>query len=259
MNLRSLRPWGVATAALLIPLAALGKQSVPFGSGPSTRATATISSGPKWLESTIDIDINRATIVDGIRAVLAAAKVSVEGVESELELPRDTRVSLSATRVKVRDALAAIARLGGAIAYVAETDGRVTIQLRKRTDTGTFVVPLPPGSSGFGLSGSNTFPGGSNFTVTTNLPALAKRISIDRRDADLRDSLRDVLKQALVDFSLEADIPDDVRKSFTFDNVPLRDALNLMCQSGEIAWRIETSNGKPLVRIGKQFGRPASR
>lgn len=253
MNTRVLGTVSAVAAALLIPIAALG-QGAATATGQASRALATTAGTPKWMELAIDVDINRATVLDGIRAVLAAAKVSVEGVESEMELPPDARITVVANRVKVRDALAAVARLGGALAYVAETDGKVTIQLRKRTDTGTVVVPMPPNASGF-VQSTTTIPGGPGFTFPTGAPALNVRVSVDRRDADLRDALRDVLKQAGVDFAVEADVPDDVRKSFTFDNVPLRDALTLMCLSAEVGWRVETGNGKALVRISKRFGR----
>jgi hypothetical protein len=257
MKHQRLRPAAAAFAALLMPLAAHSRQEAAAPSqGVGQARTTASAAGPKWLEQTIDIEISRASVLEAIKAVLAAAKVNVEGVESELELPKDTRVTLIANRVKTRDALAAVARLGGALAYVSDTDGKVTVQLRKRTDAGTLVVPLPPtpgqanAFSGFSPSGivTNLLVGG-----TGSLPS--PRVSIDRRNAEVRDCLRDILKQAGVDFALEDDVPDEARKSFTFDNVPLNLALSLICQSADLGWRAETSNGKTLVRIGKKYAR----
>ncbi|MDX1932676.1 MAG: hypothetical protein SFU56_08735 [Capsulimonadales bacterium] len=91
------------------------------------------------------------------------------------------------------------------------------------------------------------------------------RVKLDVRNADIRDALKDVLKQAEVDYALEEDVPENVKRSFTFENVPLATALEVICRSAEIGWTVRTpsprvagtkaggAKTKPVILIGKKY------
>ena len=83
-----------------------------------------------------------------------------------------------------------------------------------------------------------------------------KRVKLDSRNARLRDVLKDVLKQADLSYALDNDVPEDVKRSFTFENVPISMALDLITRSVDIGWRAEKQkDGKVLVVIGKKYAR----
>ena len=80
-----------------------------------------------------------------------------------------------------------------------------------------------------------------------------KRVSLDKKNADVRECLKDILKQADLSFALADDLPSDA-KSFTFSNVPIATALDMICESIEVGWTAERSgDGKPVVRVGKRY------
>lgn len=86
-----------------------------------------------------------------------------------------------------------------------------------------------------------------------------KRVKLDSRNAKIRDLLKDVLKQADLPYALDNDVPEDVKRSFTFENVPVSMALDLITRSVEIGWRAERQkDGKMLILIGKKYVRAAS-
>jgi hypothetical protein len=96
------------------------------------------------------------------------------------------------------------------------------------------------------------------------------RVKLDVRNASIRDSLKDILKQAGLDYALEDDVPDDVKRSFTFENVPIATALDVICRSVDIGWSVQRtvetvdpssrstdkrSKSKTVVLIGKKYAR----
>jgi hypothetical protein len=90
---------------------------------------------------------------------------------------------------------------------------------------------------------------------SANLPD--KRVKLDSRNAKIRDVLKDVLKQANLAYALDNDVPEDVRRSFTFENVPVATALDLITRSVEIGWRAQQQkDGKTLILIGKKYATP---
>jgi hypothetical protein len=245
------------------------------------RVRTTAAAAPAWLEEKITLEVKEVSIPDAIKKILETAKVKESTVDTEVKLPTDFRLSFSIKDVAVRDVLAAVARFGGAVAYVGEMDKKVTITLRKRTVevAQPMIITTTNGGTTYSVGAQRevnqalaearryrdeaakyvTATGSFSFGGAS-LPS--KTVSLDKRNADVRDSLKSVLKEAGVDYALEDDVPEDVKKSFTFENVPISTALDVICQSAGIGWRTEpsgtTGEGKNkkvklLVRIGKKY------
>ncbi|WP_395145705.1 hypothetical protein [Armatimonas sp.] len=82
---------------------------------------------------------------------------------------------------------------------------------------------------------------------------LSKRVSLDKKNTDVRECFKELLKDADLSYALADDLPTDA-KSFTFSNVPLSTALDMICESIEVGWVAESGpDGKPVIRIGKRY------
>lgn len=246
-------------------------------------ALSAASAEPSWLDQKISVDISDATVADAVQKVLDAANVKDATVTPEFTLPADVRVTVKANNIAARDALAAVARFGGALAYITTSStinndvkqDKTTVTLRKRTVIITPPVittprtPNLPGNSG-DLRGriqsevERALATGQAYSYylggSSRLPN--KTVSLDVKNKDVRDALKDVLKQASLDYALEDDVPENVKKSFTFENVPIATALDVICGSAQVGWRAEAvplvegqkaANRKYVVRIGKKY------
>ena len=283
----------LGTAALLaLGLASPGRaQDVvnvrSSGQRPPT-ATRTIAlSRPAWLEKVIDLNIKNERPADAIKRIVKQAGKTVENVELDEGLA-DVRLSLSVRGVKVGDALAAVGRIGGAVASVADRDDRVTVYLKKRNERVAMLSEMPAMGSLF-VGGDNaaafpketrieieraladagrtiervkpqmtgiarTMPPFASFTTMfAKLPD--KRVSIDLKKVEIREALKKILGDAGVAYALDDDLPTDASRSFTFENVPLGTALELICASAGIGWRAEKTDDKGgvLVKVGKKY------
>ena len=70
----------------------------------------------------------------------------------------------------------------------------------------------------------------------------------------MRDILKEMLNKVDVGIALEDDVPD-TKHSFTFENVPLAVALDVVCRSVDIGWRAEKQAEKWVIRVGKKYAR----
>jgi hypothetical protein len=222
---------------------------------------------PSWLDSQIDIDINNASITDAVKKVLDAAKTGSDRVVVEFATPKDQKVTLKAKGVAARDALAAIARLAGANAYVGQEDGKAGVWLRRRAETVNGPVFFTGNGAGMSVdvqrqvqdalrqaqratTQATRTPFVYNLIGSRSLPD--RRVSLDARGTDVREALKTVLKQAKLDYALEDDVPEDAKKSFTFENVPIATALDVICQSAGVGWRVERTRNVVVVTTGTE-------
>jgi hypothetical protein len=231
---------------------------------------------PAWMSKEVSLDIRALGVLDAVKKVLLAAGVDADKVEADFELPKDVQITLSLKGARANDALAGIARLGGAVAYVSETNGKTSVVLRKRqtavapnvytlnADGYRSAIAALPGVPSPGIvdnqvrraltMAQNTIREVPAFVTVMSARSLPdKRVSLDKRGADVRDALKDVLKQAGIDYALEEDVPEKLKRSFTFENVPIGTALDVICKSAEIGWRAERSGDKTIVRVGKKY------
>jgi hypothetical protein len=373
--------------AAALPVFAQDTNLVVQGATGRSRLTTTISSDPEWFNKTINIDFRNATLEDAIKKVLDAAKVKLDKIDDQTKGNKN-KLTLKLDAVNVRDALAAVARLYGAQAYVLSEDGKTTVELKTRTSEPIAPLrsfsPFPSMGGGFSSSGGGVSFGPGNVLVTGSTerykdlpdkkisiqskdgpilaviqgickqagmdfeieddllakktsfvsitmqgvsvgnaldnaagwlgcgwktekkgdkvkvyfgtkypgpgyrwsmgpngagqvfttrspsmpllpdlpiignlfrttPSLSKRVSLDKKNTDVRECFKELLKDADVSYALADDLPTDA-KSFTFSNVPLSTALDMICESIEVGWSAEQGpDGKPIVRIGKRY------
>ncbi len=205
-------------------------------------------------EKSLDIKVKEGTVLDVIKQICEKAGLDYE-IEDAIEIKG--QVSITMSDVSVGNALDnAAGWLGGG--WKAERKGNKTkILFGKKYSGPGFKWSMGPGGAGQVFSAPT--PGvallpdlpivGSLFRST--LPN--KRVSLDKKNADVRECLKDILKQADLSFALADDLPSEA-KSFTFSNVPIATALDMICESIEVGWTAERSgDGKPLVRVGKRY------
>lgn len=261
MNPRRTTPILIAAfAALSQPAFAQGVPLLPAEQGRAKAPSATAgqgvaiarASGPAWLEKKIDLDIRNASVLDAVKGVLAAAGAGKANVDTEIEIPSEMRLTLAVKGVRARDALAAVARLGGAVAYVSQTDDLAAVQLRPRTENAPMVIPMTPNPL---ILSDNPL---ANLFQGDRRALSGKSVSVDKRDAEVREILKDVLTRADVAFIFD-EIPENVKRSFVFENVPLPSALDLICQSADLAWSVTGTGDRTVVRIFKPTPRRPSR
>lgn len=206
-------------------------------------------------EKTLDIEVKDGSARDVIKQIGEKA-----GIDYEIEegLKSDSKLSIKMKGVSVGNALDnAASWLGGG--WKAEKKGdKVKVVFSKK-----YPVPGPrwmtnPGGRGqvFTAPGPN-IPILSDLPIIGNLfrstPSLSKRLSLDKKNTDVRECFKELLKDADLSYALADDLPSDA-KSFTFSNVPLSTALDMICESIEVGWTAEQGpDGKPIVRIGKRY------
>lgn len=268
-------PPAPATATTAAPSArATAKVTISGLDGLQTYFSALASvPEPAWLEAKISLDVSNISIADALAKVLDAAKVVGSKIDNASAVSTDTKITLKVENVATRDAIAAIARLGGAGAFITTENDKYTIILRKRTTTFTAPIVVTPGSTSItaetqqriaeatrDYANAARLRANSALGYSYNLLP-SKQVSLDVRNKNVRDTLKTILNQADVDYVLEDDVPENVKKSFTFENVPLSTALDVICQSANVGWRSEHSDqsagrkgsSRYIVRIGKRY------
>jgi hypothetical protein len=165
-----------------------------------------------------------------------------------LDLPPRS-ISMKLVNVPVVKALDSLTKAIG-VGWVAESEGHtVLIRIVKLKSTVTASDMRRQQAGGFGGGGY----GGGGFGGQNSVPLPAVRVGVARRDAPIRDVLGDVLRQAKLDFAVDEDVPADDKHSFTFENVAITTALDVVCQSAGLGWRAEQTPGGVLVRVGKRY------
>ncbi len=203
----------------------------------------------------LDIEVKDSAALDVVKQICEKA-----GLEYELEdgLKADGKVGIVMRSVSVGNALDSAAGLLGC-GWKAEKKGdKIKISFSKKHPGPGFNFRMGTGRTGQAFSTvapSVPFLGdlpliGDRFRSAT-LPS--KRVSLDKKNTDVRECFKELLKDADLSYALADDLPTDA-KSFTFSNVPLSTALDMICESIEVGWVAESGpDGKPVIRIGKRY------
>lgn len=251
---------------------------------------------PADLDRNVSLEVNQAQIIDVIKQLMEAAKIESYTIDPSLSR---APITLVLKNVKLSSALESLSNapgFAGLEVTVEETTGKpATIKISGRRSRTSLYLPGGIASSvsadisrdveralaqaqrsaadaaRIGTARGSMVNGASySLFVAPRLPET--RVRLDVRNSDIRNALKDILKQAGVDFALEDDVPENVKRSFTFENVPIETALDVVCKSAEVGWRAErvggpatatasrsTTPGSPkiLVRIGKKYVRRA--
>lgn len=231
----------------------LGQARSPQRAVPVTPAAAE----PDWFSKSIDIDFRGLSLVDAVKKILDAAKVKYDKIEVSFDAPK-TKFDLKAKDINARDALAAMARFGGAQAYVSQEDGKTVIELRKRTNE-TAVLPTSPFSS-FTL---NT-PGVSAFSGLSNLQSRIserykdlpeKKLDLDVREGSVVDVLKVISQQAGIAYELEDGLKSDAKLTLSMNDATLGSALDMIARLLNAGWKSEKKDGKVKVTFSKKLAR----
>jgi hypothetical protein len=208
-----------------------------------------------------------------------------EGMIPTLDLP-PRQVTMKLVKVPLPKALDSLTKVLG-IGWTAEKDGdAITLKIVRLRDTVTMSDMV---SGGFGQSMMGGMTTGIN-TLSTNLrgtgggiggggmggglggqtrlsapaqnnsPLIAAspvRIKIDLKDRSVRDALKEILTAAKLEYAIDDDVAADLKRSFVFENVRLMTALNAVCESAGIGWRVENIPTSLLVRISKRYAAPS--
>ena len=224
--------------------------------GPGSAYVLGTSERYKDLPTTkLDIEIKDGTALDIVKQICEKA-----GLEYEIEdgLKSNAQVKITMKGISVGNALDNAAGWLDC-GWKAEKKGdKVKISFSKKHPGPGFNFRMGAGRTGQAFSTaapSVPFLGdlpivGSLFRSAT-LPS--KRVSLDKKNTDVRECFKELLKDADLSYALADDLPTDA-KSFTFSNVPLSTALDMICESIEVGWVAESGpDGKPVIRIGKRY------
>jgi predicted RNA-binding Zn-ribbon protein involved in translation (DUF1610 family) len=266
------------------PPAAPAAPSAPQG----RFSTIYFAADDETLQTKVALDAKDMPVVEALKQVLDQAKVKYD-IDSDV--PTDKKITMTLKNVPLSAVLGILTREAGVgwhysrklkadKAKEVEKSGRAakfdaadfetTIRISKKGASN--VIALMPGGAVRVEStqraveeamararSATTMPDSLLYNAYTPARMPDKLVKVDSRNANLRDVLKDVLKQAGLDYALEDDVPEDVKRSFTFENIPISMALDVICRSAEIGWRAERSGTgkeiKTVVRIGKKYVR----
>lgn len=262
----------LALACLIpnLPTAALAQEQVTLTTaGQPARSrvlTTTTANDPEWFSKTIDVDIKNATLEEAIKKVLEAAKVKIERVEDQLKANKN-KLSLKLDDVNVRDALAAVARLYGAQAYVLTENEKTIVELRKRTAdaltiSGNVLSPFSGqgGATAFG-SATGFGPGGVFIAGNTerykDLPE--KSLNIEIKEGNALDVIKEICKQAGLEYKIEENLKSDSKVSLTMRGVSVGNALDNAAGWLGCGWKAEKKGEKVTILFGKKYPGPGFR
>lgn len=144
-----------------------------------------------------------------------------------------------------------------------EEDGNITIRIVKlRTTQTAYDTALTLYGA---AQGGNQVAGGLGTTVNTGsysaffysraVPDV--RVKLDAKNWSVRDALKQILQNAKVEFAIDEDVSNDLKRNIGFENITLMTALDVICQSSDIGWRSEGTPKGTLVRISKRYAAPA--
>lgn len=249
-----MKPVLIFLLSLMVVLPAVASQpEPPAASAPRYNVNITEPDEPEWFKTTIDLNFKDKTLLDAIREVLHAAKVKDVGVTANFDIPKQ-KFYLTAKEVNVRDSLAALARFGGAQAFVVNQGGKVTIELRKRTNDLTSTLQLSNSVNNIATNPLVMFSGGPSVGSEL-LPTKTVKIAVENVTA--RELAKLVCNQAGIDFEIEKDVAADSRVTMrvNVDSLPLASALDLVASSMQCGWKAEKKDGKVRVIFGSSYRR----
>jgi predicted RNA-binding Zn-ribbon protein involved in translation (DUF1610 family) len=252
---------------------------------PRAQVTSIYFADDALLQTKVELDARDMPVVDALKSVLDQAKIKYE---IDADVPTDKKVTMTLKNVPLSAVLTILTREAGVGWHYSkklkaekakeaekadkpmkfeDADFETSIRISKKGTN--YYALMPNGPIRFESPQAlvdMTMQRAKMATELANVYALQaytparmpdKLVKVDARNQNLRDVLKDVLKQADLDYALEDDVPEDVKRSFTFENVPIAMALDVICRSAEIGWRAERAgtgrDAKVVVRIGKKY------
>lgn len=213
----------------------------------------------------VSLEANNMPVVEALKKVLEQAGITCV---IDADVPTDKTVTLTVKNVPlsmVLNLLTQEAEVGWSYYRKVEGDKKESkIQIGKKRRQGLRVVPS-------GRATASTMAGEGNIQIQVGEAMRAAqdairqsqlfmpssmmisarlpdtRVKLDVHNSNIRDALKDVLKQAGMDYALEDDVPDDVKRSFTFENVPIGTALDVICRSADIGWTVQVPASRTLT------------
>jgi hypothetical protein len=249
------------------------------------------------LRTKINLEANGMPLTEALKQVLEQAKIPYQ---IEPDVPADAKVTMTLKNVPASDALSLLTRESG-IGWVYEKkdkDEKVSVgkkyvghRYRINTTNGNTFYSAPytidsrlvekqvqdamkQATEASKLAQKYQYQFNLFTSYGVHLPDT--RVKLDVRNGNLRDILKDVLKQAHLDYALDNDVPEDQKRSFTFENVPIATALDVITRSADIGWRAQRQptaktekdqekaenkagaeeEAKVLILIGKKYAHP---
>jgi hypothetical protein len=235
----------------------------------------------------VELSLLRENSLDALIRLLDSSEYGYEfdsafytGNGQVLDLPPRI-VTMKLVKASLPKALDSLTKVLG-VGWTAEKDGdAITLKIVRLRDTVTMSDMV---SGGFGQSMMGGMTTGINTRSTNqsgltggmggglggqtrlsvpaqnNSPLIAAspvRIKIDLKDRSVRDALKEILTAAKLEYAIDDDVADDIKRSFVFENVRLMTALNAVCESAGIGWRVENIPTGLLVRISKRYAAPS--
>jgi predicted RNA-binding Zn-ribbon protein involved in translation (DUF1610 family) len=280
----------VPSVPATITIAPVPQAQVPPGTpAPQARvSTIYFAADDATLQTKVELDAKDMPVVEALKKVLDQAKAKYE-IDSDV--PTDKKVTMTLKNVPLSAVLGILTREAGVGWHYSRklkadkakelekndkptkfdaADFETTIRISKKGASNVFAL-MPGGAVRVESTQRAVEEAMARARSATALPESLfyqsyaparmpdKLVKVDSRNANLRDVLKDVLKQAELDYALEDDVPEDVKRSFTFENIPISMALDVICRSAEIGWRAERTGAgkeaKTVVRIGKKYAR----
>lgn len=248
---------------------------------------------PAWMSNRITLNVNNASLPQVLYALLDKAGVKTYALvlkdglndrmyaiadgkvagatDASLAQPFGSTITVDYKNVTAELGLKKIAEMAGVhFSFETAHNGLTVYVTKTAAGYGTVYTispkpPIDPAIADALTQAAKTVRDVQMFYAAPNALRLTSgatlpdtRVKLDVRGSDVRDILQTILKQAHLDYALEDDVPDTPKRSFTFENVPVGTALDVICQSADIGWRVETHGGKTLVRVGKKYAASAN-
>lgn len=237
------------------------------------------------LQQKIEFDAKDMPALDALKVIMEQVKVPYE---ISPEATSDVKITMTLKGVPAVYALMLITREAKLSFAFESKDGKERVHIIKMVkqsgnrisvnvpEIATTVSPQVAAriannyTSSFSTNGYTTYAtgnGGRAGTVYTpgqeyratgviRMPAVLPdvRVKLDARNIEVRDALKKVLEQAKLAFVMDDDVPEKLKRSFTFENVPIATALDVICRSADIGWFPEMRpDSSPVIHIGKKY------
>jgi predicted RNA-binding Zn-ribbon protein involved in translation (DUF1610 family) len=256
------------------PKAQNGQTPPPAAPAPPASPAITISGIPQitthymvddeTLKTRVELEAKEMSVVDALKSVLEQAKVKYE---IDADVPTNKKITMTLKNVPLSFVLGLLTREAEIGWHYMKKDKESSIKITKNKQN---IFAIMPGGAMrvestqrlvdeamARASAATAHIDRLTWNAYYPAPLPEKLVKIDVRNGNVRDIFKDVLKQADLDYALEDDVPEDVKKSFTFENIPIGMALDVISRSAEVGWRSERQGrgkeAKTIVRIGKKY------
>ena len=227
--------------------------------GPATSLfnTTRYSSLPN---QTVSLNLKNVSARDALAKVLDEAKLDYL---IDDDFPKNAKLTLSIDSVQLSTALDLITQSAGAH-WVAEKRGSKTLVRAGKNVRAALPFSLNSPLTTFSYASpqalSNLDKIGGFSTVAPRITSTGRRnsvqlpsaaVSLDLRDASLRDALVKLLDKQNVSYEISDDFPKDAKITISVQDMQVSEILDRLTQSVGYQWVAEKRGDKTVVRIGK--------